>query len=114
VYGLDLADQRDPHQFWANGAAQTPGPEGMPNAANKLLYETPTYQVTLTAYFFSPPGVYPADWVSQFIINSDGANDYVGQFTVEVAVVPEPAAAAGAASLGLAALAFWRRWRRRV
>ena len=46
--------------------------------------------MTLTAYQWSAPTVNNLDRVGPFDTAPDGANDFIGSFTLQVNAVPEP------------------------
>lgn len=59
--------------------------------AGTLSFTSGSSTVTLTDYRWSVPSVQNLDRVQAFAIGANGANDFVGSFTLQVRSVPEPA-----------------------
>jgi hypothetical protein len=58
--------------------------------AGTLFFNDGAYNVTLTDYRWSVPGVENLDRVGAFDAAPDGANDFIGSMTLVVTAVPEP------------------------
>jgi len=78
-------------------------------AANAMSYQTGNLLVTLTGFSWAKPNVYNLDRCNgdggKGAVGPDGVPDWVGQFTLDVTTVPEPASGA-VLLMGLAGLLF--------
>jgi len=102
VYAADQTALGTPPPFYPNGSLTTydlagDNPPLMP-AANSVSYQTGNLLVTLTDFSWAKPSVYNLDRVNggfgKGAVGPDGIPDWVGQFTLSVEQVPEPASGA--------------------
>lgn len=96
--------------FAADGSSQSPSPTITPYvaAANALTFSSGQSTVTLTDYHWATPALNGLDRVSPHDLGANGAEDYVGQFTLQVSSVPEPSTLTMTSVASLICLAAWK------